>query len=62
MLTIIQIFSDDRITLEDILKKQGQTVTRGSISARELMNNPEGDLEWSSLDEVPALTAPEKEN
>lgn len=34
-----QIFSDSRVTLEDIMKEKGQLVKRGTLSA-------EGDLEF----------------
>ncbi|KAF2402386.1 zf-DNL-domain-containing protein, partial [Trichodelitschia bisporula] len=43
----LKIFSDERVTLEDILKNKGQLVKRGSLSA-------EGDLEfWDDGSQTP---------
>jgi protein import protein ZIM17 len=42
----LQIFSDKRVTLEDIMKEKGQLVKRGTLST-------EGDVEfWDDGTEV----------
>lgn len=50
---LLQIFSDERITIEDILNKQGQTITKLTVSQRELekMNATDGDFMWEGPDE-----------
>ena len=35
----LRIFSDENITIEDIMKRKGDSVTRGAL-------NKDGDLEW----------------
>jgi hypothetical protein len=63
LLLPLQIFSDERITIEDILKKQGQPITKLTVSQRELekMNATDGDFMWEGPDEgiLHVLPAPD---
>lgn len=56
----LKIFSDKSVTLEDILKNKGESVTRGTISQRELDGNLNGDLVWEGNGDEPMLIESKK--
>ncbi|CAN6600363.1 mitochondrial protein import protein Zim17p [Trichomonascus vanleenenianus] len=45
----LKIFSDKRITLEDIMASKGESITKGTISADQLEKG--GDMEWEEIPE-----------
>jgi mitochondrial protein import protein ZIM17 len=46
----LKIFSDERITLEDILATKGETVTKKTVDASQLGEALENeDLEWEEV-------------